>query len=229
MMYRWRWLLWCVLLVQTLPVHAERPVDGRWELQISGHHSFVFGEEDFGGGVRIPWEVSIQFQVRDGEFHIGSGSARWLDHVMPLSNPRGWFNCRQVDGTYLDSNLVLHETPRVRFAGFPVAGRLTDGRVLLQPGYQPPGNYLAVTYECATVDLVAGEWFALAERGKQVLGKRQDAETRQDAARQVARVREVASLPPETQLDLPLQDGWTFTQGSRDAASLVTYELRRLE
>lgn len=204
-------------------------MDGGWQLTIEGHQTFVFGEPGFGGGVRIPWEVVIQFQIRDDVFMIGSGSARWLDKITPLSSPPGWFDCRQVDGTYLDSNLVLHETPRVRFAGFPVAGSLDGGRVLLRPGYQPPGNYLAVTYECVTDNPSADGWFDLAERGKQVLGKRQDVETRRDGTRQVARVREVASLPPEAQLDLPLQDGWTFVQGSGNAASLVSYRLQRLE
>ena len=152
-----------------------------------------------------------------------------MDQVVPLSYPRGLFECDRVDGSYLDSNLALHDTPHVRFAAFPVAGSLRDRRVQLQPGYSSPGNYLAVTYECASANPIADNWFTVAERGKQVLGKRQDAETRRDTAGQVARVREVATLPPEYQLDLPLQDGWTFSRGSDDGATLVTYELRRLE
>lgn len=217
----------CLLLVAGSA--SARSPDGRWQLEISGEHSFIFGETGFGGGVRIPWEVVIEFDVSDGEYLLGSGSARWLGREEQLSRPGGWFDCRQVEGTYLDSNLALHETPRVRFAGFPVAGELRDGRVLLQPAYGPPGNYLAVTYECVTENPIADNWFAVARRGKQVMGKRQDAETSVDGARRVARIREVVSLPPESQLDLPLQDGWIFSLGTDDSASLVTYELRRLE
>ena len=222
-------LVWLTCgLLASLPADAGEPAEGRWQLRMSGHHSFLFGETGFGGGVRIPWEVLIQFEISDGEYLIGSGSARLLGSEEAVSRPPGWFDCRQVEGTYLDSNLALHETPRVRFSGFPVAGSLHGGRVRLQPGYSPPGNYLAVTYECMTENPAAENWFALAERGKQVLGRRQDAETRRDAARQVARVREVASLPPESQLDLPLENGWTFAQGAADGASLISYELRRL-
>jgi hypothetical protein len=214
-----------------LPLYAAGSAapDGPWELRISGHNSYMFGEPGFGGGLRIPWEVVIQFQIEDGEYRIGSGSARWLDQMTALSHPTGWFDCRQVEGTYLDSNLALHETPRVRFAAFPVAGEVHDGRVTLQPGYQAPGNYLAVTYECVTDNPLAYNWFPLAERGKQILGKRQDTEKTQQGDRQRVRVREVASLPPEGSLDLPLQDGWGFTLGSADDASLISYRLQRLE
>jgi hypothetical protein len=214
-------------LAVSAPHAAVAVGDGAWRLTIEGHQTFLFGEPRLGGGIRIPWEVVIEFEVRQGEYGLGSGSARWLGNEETLSRPPGWFACNQVDGTYLDSNLALHETPRVRFAAFPVAGELRDGRILLQPGYESPGNYLAVTYECVTENPIADNWFAVAERGKQVLGKRQDAETRVDGMRRVARVREVASLPPEGRLDLPLQDGWTFTRGTSDGASTVSYELHR--
>ncbi len=201
--------------------------DGDWELSISGHNSYLFGEPGFGGGLRIPWEVLIRFRVQDGEYLTGSGSARWLDSIETLSHPAGWFSCRQVEGTYLDSSLTLHETPRVRFAGFPVAGEVRDGRVRLQPGYEPPGNYLAVTYECVNERPFADNWFALAERGKQILGKRQDAEKKRDVTRQYVRVREVDALPPEGGLELPLHDGWAFVRGGRDDDLFVHYRLRR--
>lgn len=208
---------------------AGGSLDGGWRLKIEGHQTFVFGESGFGGGIRIPWEVVIEFKVEHGRYLIGSGSARLSGPSAPLSRPGGWFDCRLVKGSYLDSNLVMHETPRVRFAGFPVAGQVVDGRVQLEPGYGSPGNYLAVTYECASAHTTADNWFTVAERGKQVMGKRQDAETRNDGDVQVARVREVGSLPPESRLDLPLQDGWTFSQGSYDDTSLVKYDLRRLK
>jgi hypothetical protein len=195
---------------------------------IQGHQTFVFGEPGFGGGIWIPREVVIEFEVQCGRYRIGIGSARWLGPPAPLSRPHGWFDCRQVDGSYLDSNLVMHETPRVRFARFPVAGQVVDGRVHLEPGYESPGNYLAVTYRCVTEHPGADNWFALAELGKQVLGKRQDSETRSEAGWHPARVREVAVLPPEARLDLPLQDGWNFFQGTADGVSSVSYELKRL-
>ena len=67
-----------VLLAVATEADTIRAADGSWQLQIRGHHSFIYGEPGFGGGIRIPWEVVIQFQVRDGEYLSGSGSARWL-------------------------------------------------------------------------------------------------------------------------------------------------------
>jgi len=220
-------LLLCLMVLAAGTAAAD---DGeeRWTLTLSGHHSYFFGEGGFGGGIRVPWEVVIEFGISAGHYRLGSGRARWLDKVEPLSGPAGWFDCRLVDGTYLDSSLTLHETPRVRFAAFPVAGEVRDGRIALHPGYRPPGNYLAITYECETDPSVAENWLARAELGKQILGKRQDAEKRRDGARQVVRVREVATLPPESSIDLPLQDGWALTLGAPDGARSTFMELRRL-
>lgn len=229
---RYRWFECGIIVLIALlasPLGAAVSVDGRWELRIEGHQAFVFGERGFGGGIRIPWEIVIQFNVEDGEFGVGSGSARLIDRATALSAPPGWFDCRRVDGTYLDSNLKMHATPRVRFAAFPVAGAVVDGRVQLQPGYRPPGNYLAVTYRCETKNPIAGEWFGVAERAKQVHGKRQDVETRRDGAYQTARVREVAPLPPERLIDLPLVDGWYFAEGTDVSERYVRYRLQRAD
>lgn len=216
-------------LLWTQSVALAADVDGHWQLRLSGHNDFFFGEGGFGGGIRMPWEVIIQFTIDNGEFYVGSGNARWLDKVSGLSGPQGWFDCHQVAGSYLDSNLTMHQTPRVRFAAFPVAGELDGERIRLQPGYNAPGNYLALTYECQSEDAIADNWFARAELGKQILGKRQDAETWRNGMNQVARVREVIGLPPESSVELPLQDGWTFSQGSTDASTEVVYELKRIE
>lgn len=224
----WRRLTLVGLSLLASVVQGASP-DGDWRLTIEGHQAFIFGEPGFGGGIRIPWRVVIEFSVREGAYQIGSGSAQWVDRATAVSRPAGLFACRQVAGSYLDSGLALHETPRVRFAGFPVAGRVEQDRVTLEPGYEPPGNYLAVTYRCVTENPRADSWFAFAERGKQVLGKRQDVETQRDGDRQSVRVREVASLPPEGALDLPLQDGWTFAQGSETADRQTRFTLRRID
>jgi hypothetical protein len=228
-----RALLWvglvCLCGLLFAPPLLAAQGDGAWRLRITGHQTFLFGESILGGGIRIPWEVVIEFEVQQGRYRLGSGSARGLDRAEAVSHPAGWFDCQQVEGSYLDSNLAMHQTPRVRFAGFPVAGEVRDGRVILQPGYEPPGNYLAVTYRCEAVNPLADNWFAFAERGKQVFGKRQDAETREDGGRLSARVREVASLPPEGALDLPLIDGWRFVQGREAADRQVRFALNRLE
>lgn len=216
-----------LLLVVAGTAAFAAETDGRWRLTIDGHNTYLFGESQLGGGVRIPWQVVVEFRVRDAQFELGTASARLRGDAKPLSHPPQWFDCRQVRGTYLDSSLSLHETPRIRFAAFPVAGQVDGGEVTLRPGYEPPGNYLAVTYECVAVDGRASEWFALAERGKQVMGKRQDAEKKIRDGSLSARVREVVALPPEGSLGLPLVDGWQFSLGSPDDDSWVRYRLTR--
>ncbi|HOP17009.1 MAG: hypothetical protein KDI22_12840 [Gammaproteobacteria bacterium] len=224
------WVAACLLLASAVDAAPpQQAADGQWQLRISGHNSYLFGERDLGGGLRIPWEVVIQFVVQDGEYQAGSGRARWIDEVVPLSFPDAWFSCRQVDGTYLDSNLALHDTPRVRFPVFPVNGEIRNGLVQLQPGYEPPGNYLAITFACDTDNPLADAWFALAERGKQVMGKRQDAEKQRDGDRQRVRVREVAVLQPEARVEIPLQAGWTFAQGTQDDPHAFIYRLQRID
>jgi hypothetical protein len=47
--------------------------------------------------------------------------------------------------------------------------------------------------------------------------------------RQSARVREVAPLPPEESIDLPLVDGWVFVEGGDDSVRRVRYTLRRVD
>jgi hypothetical protein len=217
------------LLTLLMPMAAVGGDAGFWRLTLSGHQTFLFGSRNFGGGLKVPWEVVIEFQIDNGEYLLGHGRAKWIDRLSPVSYPDGLFDCHEVPGTYLDRNLVTHATPRVRLAAFPVAGALQDGRVQLKPGYESPGNYVAVTYECETGNPRADSWFPLAERGKQVLGKRQDVETRRTGDRQWVRVREVGSLPPEAQVDLPLQHGWTFERGERDGRWWVRYLLERTE
>jgi hypothetical protein len=222
-----RWLLAGLLLAGAPGAGiADETV---WRLTLAGHHTYFFGDRNYGGGLRIPWEVVIEFGVVDGGFGYGHGRARWIDDIRSVSGPADWFDCRKVNGTYLDRNLNLHETPRVRLAAFPVAGAVHRDRVRLKPGYEPPGNYLAVTYECDTDNPAADSWFGLAERGKQVHGKRQDIETRREGAYQWVRVREVESLPPDGEIELPLVDGWVFEQGNETGRWRVVMRLDRLE
>ena len=60
-----------------------------------------------------------------------------------------------------------------------------------------------------------------------IVDERPDAERRVDGDRRHVRVREVAALPPEGSLTLPLSDGWQFTRGSADDDSWISYRLSR--
>lgn len=203
--------------------------DGTWLLAIEGHNSYSYGDPGFAGGIRVPWSVEIRFLVADGQYRAGSGTARWSDRVEPFSQPEGWFECRLVDSTYLDRSLALHHTPHLRLQAFPVTGEVDGELVRLQPGYGAPGNYLALAYQCSADQVTAPQWFGRAERGRQVFGKRQDAERLGDGERPRVKVREVMGVPPEGRLELPLRDGWRFAVGGPDDAQSASYRLRRLD
>ncbi|MGB5611083.1 MAG: hypothetical protein WBM67_00380 [Sedimenticolaceae bacterium] len=105
-------------LAVSAPHAAVAVGDGAWRLTIEGHQTFLFGEPRLSGGIRIPWEVVIEFEVRQGEYGLGSGSARWLGNEETLSRPPGWFACSQVDGTYLDS---ISRCTKRRVCGLPLS------------------------------------------------------------------------------------------------------------
>ena len=216
-----------VLLAWAVAVSAA-PTDGRWQLAIRGHHTFVFGDQRLSAGLRISWETIIEFRIQDGDFQLGYGVSRWLPGVSSHSVPPGWFLCRLSDGTFLDRTLQLQHTPWVRYPKFPVAGALRDATVVLRPDLQPPGNYLALTYHCESDRPGAEEWFALAARARQEEGRRQDAVTAQQGSHRSAEIKEVRVLPPEGALTLPLQDGWFLQIGDPDTPDRVDYRLQRL-
>jgi len=198
-----------------------------WELKIHGHHRYVFGDVILQGFVELPWEVSVNFTVDQGRFVAGSGLAQWKGGAKKGSHPPQWFSCELLEGSYLDPNLKLLEMPRVRFSRFPIAGDLDQGLLTIRPGYEVPGNYLAIRYGCETRDPGAVEWFLFASRSKNEEGKRQDAEINEQGDYRSAVIREVKVLPPNDVISLPLQDGWSFQQGHQDADYFAIYELKR--
>jgi len=198
-----------------------------WELKIHGHHRYVFGDVILQGFVELPWEVSVNFTVDQGRFVAGSGLAQWKGGAKKGSHPPQWFSCELLEGSYLDPNLKLLEMPRVRFSRFPIAGDLDQGLLTIRPGYEVPGNYLAIRYGCETRDPGAVEWFLFASRSKNEEGKRQDAEINEQGDYRSAVIREVKVLPPNDVISLPLQDGWSFQQGHQDADYFAVYELKR--
>lgn len=220
-MFRVLLLLW--LLPPGLGLAADQ-----WKLTIDGHHRFVFGEPVLNGYVQIPWHVELNFSVEQGRFLSGSGTAGWVNRVSSASVPQDWIACELLAGSYLDAGLNLREMPRLRFSGFPLAGRLEQGVLYLRPGYDQPGNYLAVRYGCRSEQAGAGNWFTFAARARDELGLRQDAQTREAGDQREAWISEVKMIPPSDELVLPLQDGWYFQQGREDSNYFARYRLSKL-
>ncbi|MGA0936762.1 MAG: hypothetical protein ACO3SM_02080 [Sedimenticolaceae bacterium] len=217
-----RWLMFLLMLCAPAAWAAES-----WELKIHGHHRYVFGDVILQGYVQLPWEVSVTFTVDQGQFVAGSGLAQWKGSASKGSHPPQWFNCELLKGSYLDPNLKLLEMPRVRFSRFPIAGVIEQGQLTIRPGYEVPGNYLAIRYGCETRDPGAVEWFLFASRSKNEEGKRQDAEINEQGDYRSAVIREVKVLPPNDVVSMPLQDGWSFQQGHQEADYFATYQLTR--
>lgn len=215
-----------ILLLLLLP--SVGMAADHWKLTIDGHHRFVFGEPVLNGYVQIPWHVELKFSIDQGRFVSGAGSARWVDRVSSGGVPQGWFSCELLSGSYLDASLHLREMPRLRFSGFPLAGKVEQGILYLRAGYEQPGNYLAVRYGCHTDQPGAGNWFTFAARAHDELGLRQDAQTRESAGRREALISEVKIIPPSDALTLPLQEGWYFQQGGEESNFYARYRLSKV-
>ena len=216
------------LILVVCPSLVAAQFDGRWQLSITGHYTFVFGDRELTAGLRIPWESKIEFSVQDGHYTVGFGRSRWLPQVTSVSHPAGWFSCKLSSGTFLDRSLRLQETPWIRYPAFPVAGVLENGLLTLKPDMRPPGNYLALTYRCESDEPYAHEWFMFASRGRQEEGRRQDAVTQQRESHRNADIKEVRPIPPRGAMTLPLREDWSFKEGDAAALDSVTYQLQRL-
>lgn len=210
-----------------LLLFASAALADDWRLIIEGNHRYIYGDRALQGYVEIPWEVIIDFSVEQGQVLGAIGSARWLDKPNYGSVPANWFACELRNGSYLDANLRMLQMPRVRYSRFPLSGRVSDGLLELKPGYEAPGNYLAVTYGCQSDNPIAGNWFVFAQRARNEEGKRQDAETSTKGDHRQAQVSEVKLLPPAAAIQLPLDERWRFVQGARGEGDWAEYRLLR--
>jgi hypothetical protein len=220
-------LVGAALVGTAVAAAAPGGADGRWRLVISGHNTFVYGDQILAAGLRIPWEVVIDFSIADGQYRLGQGSAQWLPEVSSYSHPPGWFRCELNDGTYLDRSLNLQDTPWVRYQAFPVAGAVEGGEVVLRADLDASGNYLALTYQCDSDNPAAVEWFTFASRGRQEQGRRQDAVQSTEGDHRHVEIREVGALPPRGTLRLPLREGWFLQVGGDDELDAISYRLQR--
>ena len=212
----------CALLFIAAGAAAE---DGDWRLKISGSNLFFYGTSRLTAGVRQDWEVDITFSVRGGGFEVGSGAGRLAGEPTPYSKPEGMFECAAVTGGYLDRGLNIVATPRMRYEGFPVAGRVVGGYVELRPGVEYIGNFIAMMYECGTDDKLADIWLERGERSALERAKRLGASPRREDGRAIVNVKEVQPIAPRGVIELPLVDGYRFRLHDQSAMSEATYML----
>ena len=202
----------------------------KWALDISGEQRFSYGDHRIQGSVTLPWKVEINFSIDETnkEFLVGFGRASFEKKPQYNSIPENWIQCEIQDGTFLTAGLKEVSLPTIRFEKFPIGGEILGEKILLKPGFDAPGNYLAVKYKCKTDKPAAVEWFDFAKMAKEEQGKRQSAwETVKENHREVL-ISEVKIIPPQDAIEIPLQNGWSFSQGTDDSEFKVNYNLKKL-
>lgn len=216
-------------LLVLVPFSAQAQIqDGEWLLTVEGNELMVFGTSRLAGGLRVQWQTQWTFVVDQGRFKSGSGSSQLINEPEPFSRPGHMFECTSEEGTFVSASQQIHTTPHVRLAGFPVAGAVEKGQVILESTVDFPGNYVAVVYRCETENSVGDIWL---QRGPLVgleRARRQNAETRTENGKYLARIKEVRMIPPQGRITVPLIDGWTMESVDDTRERAVSYSLKRL-
>ena len=223
-----RLLLLHAILLLPLTVFAE-DLNGEWRLSITGTNLFFYGTRMLTAGLIQDWEVVIDFQVKNNQFDLGTGSARLIGEPQPFSRPEGMFECRSTDGVYLDRGLHEVGTPHIRYAGFPVAGQVSNGQVLLKPDVQYIGNFIAMMYECSTGDDLGDVWHDRGRLSALERSKRLDAKRSVENEVYKVNVKELQFVEPRGEFEIPLQDGLEIRQTDQASFADKTLRLARIK
>jgi hypothetical protein len=215
-------------LLFSAPANAD-DINGEWRLSITGNSLFFFGTRMLTAGVKQDWEVVIDFQVTNNQFDIGTGNARLIGPPVPYSNPEGMFECVTTEGVYLDRGLHEVSTPHLRYAGFPVAGLVTNGQLQLKPDVEYIGNFLAMMYECSTTNVLGEVWHDRGRLSSLERSKRQDAKLSVEQDRYSVSVKELQFVEPRGEFELPLQDGLEIRQSDQASYAVKTYRLTHVK
>lgn len=207
---------------------AYAEVDGRWQLIISGTDQLEFGTEFLAGGLSIPWETVMEFNVKNSVFDKGTGTARLLPDITTYSRPEAMFDCQQEAGIFASNSGQSFSTPHLRYQAFPMLGEVKQGTVVLKPFLEYPGNYYAVLYECSTEDELGAIWLERSPRIARELGKRQNPQFKVDNDTYSVNIKEVKNIPPGPELSLPLVDGYEFKLTEDYGARKLNYRLIRI-
>lgn len=204
-------------------------VNGDWRLTVSGHSLFFYGTRMLTAGLHQDWEVTIDFKVSNNQFDLGTGKARLVGKPVPYSHPEGMFVCRSTDGVYLDRGLHEVSTPHIRYAGFPVAGQVRNGQLLLKPDVEYIGNFIAMMYECSTSNELGDVWHNRGRLSSRERAKRQDArQSVEDGIFKVS-VKELQFVDPRGEFEIPLQDNLEIRHTDQASFSESTMKLVKLK
>ncbi|MBT3204120.1 MAG: hypothetical protein HOM14_11900 [Gammaproteobacteria bacterium] len=215
-----------LLIVSILPVQADE--NGRWKLTISGTDKIEFGTEKLAGGLNVQWKTVLEFKVENNRFLLGTGTAELVEEITTFSRPANMFDCQLVNGIFANRTGMSFSMPHLRYKAFPVAGKLLGKNIQLKPFLDYPGNYFAVLYRCETTNELGSFWLERSPRIAREMSKRQDTTTRFEAGIYQANIKEVKSIAPGPQLELPLIDGLSFSMSELYGLRLLEYSLNKM-
>lgn len=224
---RLSWLFLCLTFILPNTGHARPTNDGEWHLTISGSNLFFFGTRMLTAGLHQDWTIDIEFHIKNGQFDIASGTGMLVGKPTPYSKPEKMFQCAITEGTYLDRGLNIVSTPHMRYEGFPVAGKVVDEQILLEPGVEYIGNFIAMMYECSTTNTLADVWLERGRLSAQERAKRLGYVIRKENKTTSVKVKEVQAMEPRGTIQLPLKDGYQFKLTDQASMSTVNYSLSR--
>jgi len=178
-------------------------------------------------GLKQRWEIDMEIHIRGGQFDVGSGKGKLLGPPEPYSRPEQMFSCKMLKGSYLDRGLNIMETPHMRYEGFPVAGKVINNHITLEPGIEYIGNFIAMIYECSTTHQLADVWLERGKLSALERAKRLGATVAVESNRTTIKVKEIQSMEPRGTIELPLIDGHRFRLNDQAAMSEVEYHISK--
>ncbi len=224
MLKRFQYLIFFILSIQ----HAYADMDGRWQLIITGSDQLEYGTEFLAGGVTIPWQTILEFNIKNSRFDKGTGTARLLPDMTTHSRPEGMFDCQQEPGIFASNSGQSFTMPHLRYQAFPMLGEVKERNILLKPYLDYPGNYFAVLYECSTNDGRGSVWIERSPRIARELGKRQNSQSVIKDGIYSVNIKEVKNIPPGPELSFPLEDGYELMLTDEYGARKLHYHLTRI-
>ncbi len=221
----WCWLFLCLLFLLPSHVIADTSKDGEWHLLITGKNLFFYGTRMLTAGVHQKWEIDIEFHIKNGQFDVGTGTGRLIGKPVPYSKPEGMFECKITEGTYLDRGLNIVSTPHMRYEGFPVAGKVENGNIILEPGVEYIGNFIAMMYECSTSDTLADVWLERGRLSAMERAKRLGSVPSVSNGKTSVKVKEVQIMEPRGIIELPLQANIQFKKHDQASMSEIQFSI----
>jgi hypothetical protein len=190
----------------------------KWRATWVGWDTLYFGDGTLAGGIKLYWEVRVDFVIEDGKYKQGQGTARFLKFE-PHSHPPGIYDCEPLKGWAIDKDLKKHPSPYIKVRQFNVPGWCTSAAANLQ---LPKENYYLVDYYCV-MD---------TDHAKVALGKKFGKIGAKQKVQQSSKYKSVeknARLLPSAQQNIPLKDGWKKSYGYSKSMDAHFVEVKRIE